>query len=359
MKLPTSIPASFIRGGTSKGVFLNQRDLPADQAIWPHIFRKIMGSPCPHGRQLNGLGGGTSSTSKICVVDAASTGRVYLTFAQVGVTDESIDMHGTCGNLMSAVPLFALEQGLLQLSGTGRKSVTVHDINTGKDINTSFQLHDGRINWSEEYEIAGVSGHGVKVDCEYTNCGGTKTGKLYPTGQHTDTISLTEGSQVPATLIDGPNPAVLVAAKDLGLDLDDTGWQKDPSIMNKLEEIRLLGTVKMGIASSLAAAKDFRAIPKISLLQEAPSTDQRTVRATTLSMEQPHRAIPITIALSLAIAMATPGTIAHSLSSQGHGMRILHPTGHVDVDANLNTTQGITASVSRSVRKLMTGQVWL
>lgn len=317
-----------------------------------------MGSPCSHSRQLNGMGGGLSSLSKICILKEGKTRSVVdFTFAQVGIEDDSIDMHGTCGNLMAAVPLFAVEEGLvLPTPGKdGTLSVRVHDVNTSKDVLTHFPGRQGRVDWDDEFVISGVDGTGVRVATEYLNCGGTKTGRLWPTGNKTDKIMI-NGQHAQVSLVDGPNPAVFCDAETLGLSSPQvSSLAQEKKVLQLLEDVRLQATVTMGISRDLQDAKNFRAIPKICLLQSTSMGDVG-IRATTVSMEVPHKAIPITIALSLAIAMATPGSIPHRLAT---GKRIHHPTGFVDVETTLSGPSGVTATVLRSAKMLMKGEIFL
>lgn len=324
-----SIGVMQIRGGTSVGIFIDKSDLlnlvGGKRGDWEELFRRIIGSPCKYARQINGLGRGTSSTSKICVLDYSHE-KVQFEFFQVGVVDEIVDSNGTCGNLLSAVPLYAHFK-----NWTKDEQVRIFDVNTRKEIVTTMK-EDG-------YAISGVSGLGRRVECEYLNVGGTKTGTLLPTGSKTDDL---DGLQ--ATCIDGPNPGVFINHSDI-TDKDSLSSE----VLNRLERIRILGTIKMGIAKDEVDARRFQAIPKISLLKP----EEGGIRALTLSMQQPHRAIPITIALSLAIAMRSPATIAHRLA---RGNRIFHPSGFVDVDANL---EKMTATVSRSARLLMAGEAFI
>lgn len=351
-----------------QGVFLLERDLPADRTLWPALFGRIMGSPCPQSRQLNGLGGGLSSLSKICVLGESEVpGAVDFTFAQVGTTDGKIDYHGTCGNLMSAVPLFAIAEGLVRPTTnreTGQLEVLVNDRNTAKEIVTSLPGRQGKLDWTENYEISGVSGLGIRVSTQYRNCGGSKTGRLWPTGNKQDSIQVGE-RKMHASLVDGPNPAIFCDASSD--ELRDLQNLRDPDVLALLEQFRLQGTVQMGFARDLSHAKTFQAVPKLSLLRRvellssgggrgAGDDDIGGIHATTLSMGTPHKAIPMTIGLSLAIAMATPGSIPYFLAS---GKRIHHPTGHVDVDASLQGRAGVTATVVRSARRLMVGEIFL
>lgn len=246
-----------------------------------------MGSPCSDSRQLNGMGGGISSLSKICVVGKSSDPHsVTFRFAQVGIKDVDIDMDETCGNLMCAVPLFAMQERLVKAKTgkPGQLNVLVQDMNTRKNVMAHFPGSlDGGVHWDDKYEISGVNGLGTRVATEYLDCGGSKTGRLWPTGRPKDTFSI-GGGTVELTLIDGPNPAVFCTATELGLekkDLSDLSFNAE--LLRHLEDIRLAGTIKMGIARDTEDAKRYRAIPKICVLQKTLYQEEKGIRATTLS----------------------------------------------------------------------------
>ena len=330
------VPVTIIRGGTSKGLFLNPSQLPPENS-WPSLFPRLLGSG-PDGNQRDGLGGGSSSTSKICVVSRLSQsvsssshgvagggnsgGRVQLRFFQVGIKDGKVDETGTCGNLISAVPLFAHLEGF-----STSEAVRIYDYNTKKDIVTT--LTD-----------SGISEGGERsVECKYLDVGGTKTGHLFPCSE----VLNWDGVRV--SIIDGPNPTIMIPASDLQMD----PLNLSPSDLARLEELRIRGIIEMGLATSESEAQKFQAVPKITLLSPADGG----LRATTLSMGVPHRAIPITIALSLALAMKKEGTVAYQMKT---GSRIFHPGGFVDVNADL---EGRTASVMRTARVLMKGEAFV
>lgn len=219
------LPATFLRGGTSKGIFIKRSDLPQDRKQWDRIFLGIMGSPDKqHGRQLNGMGGGISSLSKICVVGPPSdsnksTVDAEYTFVQVGIRDSSIDYSGNCGNLSSMIGVFTLDEGICKnpiVSRDGEATVRMFNTNTNKHINTTFPVttvsESSQVRAQLELEqtaIAGVSGIASRIILDFVSPGGARTGKLLPTGHAIDALEIAingHTSIIPASLVDATNP---------------------------------------------------------------------------------------------------------------------------------------------------------
>ena len=224
-KTPNPIPSAYIRGGTSKGVFINRKYLPDNQEEWETIFQGIIGSPDPiYKRQLNGMGGGISSLSKIVVVgppkSATDPSKVdcEYTFVQVGVEDGAVDMAGNCGNLSSMVGCFAIEEGICSARvENGRGRVRSWNINTKKQIDTVFPVSIGTQGGSvrpvldrEEISMAGVPGKASRIDLEFTNPAGARTGRLLPTGRPVDVLNLPGNSLTEVSLVDATNPTVIL-----------------------------------------------------------------------------------------------------------------------------------------------------
>ena len=225
------IPATFLRGGTSKGIFLNRAHLPLDQSQWDAIFLGVMGSPdAQYGRQLNGMGGGVSSLSKICVVGSPSEAQkvaridVEYTFAQVGIRDSVIDYSGNCGNLSSMIGVFAVDEGICtpRVSQGHKMTGTVHTFNTNTDkrIDNTFLVAErgGRyvpVLDGEQVSIAGVPGRASPILLDFVDPSGARTGRLLPTGlpQETVRVSLADSREValPVSLVDATNPTVFTS----------------------------------------------------------------------------------------------------------------------------------------------------
>src|SRR5215475_14374488 len=184
--------AVFMRGGTSKAVMFRTDDLPANRDDWTPIFLEVMGSPDPNGRQLDGMGGGISSLSKICIIGPPSRpdADVDYTFAQIGVRDSFVDYGANCGNMSSAVGPFALEEGLVEGPADGEATVRIHNTNTSKVIVARFPVRDGTPASTGDLEIDGVSGKAAPIRLEFLDPGGARTGKLLPTGNPCDELEV-------------------------------------------------------------------------------------------------------------------------------------------------------------------------
>jgi 2-methylaconitate cis-trans-isomerase PrpF len=191
-----------MRGGTSNAIVFHQRDLPADRAEWDAIFLAAMGSPDPNARQLDGMGGGISSLSKVCVVGPPThpEADIDFTFAQVSVRDASVDYHSNCGNMSSAMGPFAVDESVVAASGD-EAHVVIHNTNTGKLIDAIFRLDDGRAAVDGPLEIPGVAGSGAPVRLEFRDPGGASTGKLLPSGQALDVLDVPGLGRVEASCL--------------------------------------------------------------------------------------------------------------------------------------------------------------
>jgi 2-methylaconitate cis-trans-isomerase PrpF len=183
--------AVFARGGTSKALIFHVADLPAERSQWDRLFLRAIGSPDPYGRQLDGMGGGVSSLSKVCIVGPPTRpdADVDYTFAQVQVREARVDFSGNCGNMSSAIGPFAVDEGLVK-AGDGEATVRIHNTNTGKIIRSTFQVAEGRSVDEGDLIIPGVSGSGAPIRLDFIDPGGASTGKLMPTGRATDTIEV-------------------------------------------------------------------------------------------------------------------------------------------------------------------------
>lgn len=369
-----SLPAAYYRGGTSRAVFFKQDDLPKDKAHWDSIFRGVIGSPDPYGRQLDGLGGGISSLSKVCVV-GKSTHRdadVDYTFVSLGVENTDVDYSSNCGNMSSAVGPFAVDSQLFPLSKPDHDSVTVriHNTNTGKIIHAAFPVVDGEAASSGDFSIDGVAGTAARIKLDFINPAGSVTGKLLPTGQATDIID-----GIAVTCIDAANPCVFVKALDLQVDGNITPDEitAHPDLLPRLDSIRRQAGVKMGLAETTSAVTG--SIPKICLTSKPSADDARDVSqnqtsahvdllARALSVGQPHKAVPITVALALAAAARVPGSTVSDVVAgkdliDDEGITIGHASGNLLVGADFEDTGRLaSATVFRTARRLFEGKIY-
>jgi len=384
------LPATFLRGGTSKGIFLNRADLPKDRSQWDRIFLGIMGSPDPdYGRQLNGMGGGVSSLSKICVVGRPSDAQkaqgidIEYTFVQVGIRDSAIDYSGNCGNLSSMIGAFALDEGLCQPSFVDEKSglgsVRSFNTNTNKRIDTTFPVDVCGVKAIPlldlpQATVAGVPGQASQIILEFVSPGGARTGKVLPTSRAIETVEVLIGDRtvlIRVSLVDATNPTVFIPSEDLrvafSLPSDSPIDYADPEVRQAMESIRQQGAVRMGLDPSAQAQ------PKIAALSPpSPGDSSHNVDIVihAFSMGVLHKAVPMTVGLCLGVASGLEGTLAWDIvqkarSSRAHQseqpdlVRILHPGGLVDVGAEIDVNGEVkSAKVARTGRRLMKGVVW-
>jgi 2-methylaconitate cis-trans-isomerase PrpF len=352
------------------------QDLPADRAEWDAIFLAAMGVPDPNGRQLDGMGGGLSSLNKVCVVGPPSRADadVDYTFVQLGVDEPLADYGGNCGNMSSAIGPFALEEGMVSPSvlslSKDEAAVRIHNTNTGKIIVARFPVEDGVLAAEGDFALDGVAGTAAPIKLEFVEPGGAKTGKLLPTGKPVDRLELPGIGAIEASCVDAANPCVFVAAHDLGLTGVElpTALERDAALLEKMEAIRQAASVAMGLAPDLDAAKKLASIPKVAMVAapRASSTlSGRTLDAAEMdlavrmiSVGQPHRAVPITGAICLAVAARVPGTIPNRLCAGTEGpIRIGHASGTTLVDAAVADGKALYGAVFRSARRLFEGNV--
>jgi 2-methylaconitate cis-trans-isomerase PrpF len=374
------IRACFMRGGTSKAVMFRREDLPAERENWATIFLGIMGSPDAYGRQLDGMGGGVSSLSKVCVVGPPTRpdADVDFTFAQILIGEAAVDYNGTCGNMSSAIGPFALAEGLVKSQPDGDAVVRIHNTNTGKIVISRFPVQDGHLAVAGNLEIDGVSGQGAAIRLEFLDPGGSRTGKLLPTGVACDTLMVDGLGPVEASCIDASNPCVFIEAAVLGKRANETPDElgSDPAFLDKIEKIRQSASVAMGFASGTREAAKIGSIPRIAIVARSqravtlsgrellPSDADISIRM--ISMGQPHRAVPVTGAVCLAVAARIPGSIPHAYAPAGCGpVRIAQPSGITVVDAKITPAPqksgGIDVeygAVYRTARRLFDGYAY-
>ncbi|GLA06339.1 hypothetical protein AnigIFM60653_007271 [Aspergillus niger] len=363
------LPAAYYRGGTSRAIFFKQDDLPADKAKWDPIFRGVIGSPDPYGRQLDGLGGGISSLSKICVVGKPTHpgADIDYTFVSLGVKTPDVDYSSNCGNMISAVGPFAVDSGLV-VPGLTSASVRIHNTNTGKIVHSSFPVVDGEAAASGEFAIDGVSGTAAPVQLDFVDPAGSRTGKLLPTGQVRDVFDGVE-----ATCIDVANPCVFVRAEDLEVEGNLTPEEitAHPGLLDRLNSIRRQAGVKMGLADTRETVPG--SVPKICLVSQ-PGTDTRAVEqkqtkekvdllVRALSVGQPHKAVPITVALAVASAARVSGSTVSQVVGEKRvdeaGITLGHASGNLLVGATFDDEGTLKfATVFRTARRLFEGRIF-
>lgn len=378
------IRAAFMRGGTSKAVVFRQEDLPRDRAAWDPIFLAALGSPDPNGRQLDGMGGGLSSVSKVCVIGPPSRpdADVDYTFAQVSVRDATVDYSGNCGNMSSAMGPFAVDEALVAAPRDGRTAVRIHNTNTGTIIVGHFDVVDGLAETEGGLAIDGVAGTGAAVRLEFLEPGGSRTGRLLPTGRARDTLEVAGLGPIEASLVDAASPYVFVEAAAVGKTGAESpdALETDPACLATLEAIRRAACVAMGLAPDLEAAGRVLSAPRIALVSPAQAAatlsgrrleaDAMSLTVRVISVGQPHRAVPVTGATCLAIASRLAGSIPHALAAPRGGpagegpITIAHPSGLIVVDAEVDHADDPAraharhGALYRTARRLFDGHVY-
>lgn len=392
-----SFPAWFVRGGTSNGLVIRRDALPPP-GQWHTVLAAAMGSPDPeHARQLDGMGSGISSTSKIIIIgppspassasslggsgsSSSSGGRVDVefTFVQVGIRDGTLDMAGNCGNMSSIVGPAAWDMGLvpaaasshaveLDSDGVHWATLRLFNTNTRKVMVSRFKVDGSPLVYCPEgdYSMDGVPGAHSKITMSFLDPAGAKTGRALPTGNPIDQLELPDGSTIPASLVDVGNPGVFVATSSLGLDdtsaaaLTPQSIEADVPFKTLLEHIRRAGASKMGLDPNT------QSVPKIVLLLPASARQRGSfpdthIQCLAMSMGQAHRAVPLTLALCLGAAVQLPGTVASKLvdGSVGDTVRIGHPSGTVDVGTTVRDGKIEAAQLLRTGRVMMKGEVY-
>jgi 2-methylaconitate isomerase len=374
------IPAAFMRGGTSNAIVFNARDLPRDRALWDEVFLAAIGSPDPYGRQLDGMGGGISSLSKVCVVGPSSRpdADIDYTFAQVQVKEAKVDYSANCGNMSSAVGPFAVDEGIVQVSGSDAL-VRVHNTNTKKIIFSRFALDEGESAVDGDLSIPGVAGTGSPVRLEFREPGGATTGKLLPTGNVADVLDVPGVGRITVSMVDAANACVFVKAADLGLagtEMPDT-LDNAHDVLQKLAAIRIAASVAMGIAKNAEEAIAKKAVPFVGFVSEPQAAKLLTGENITadavdltgrmLSNGQPHRALPLTASLCMAVAARLRGSIAFDATRPADNpespIRIAMPPGILTVAASVKHVNGEwhaeQGAFYRTQRRMFDGYVYL
>lgn len=372
------IRCTIMRGGTSKGVFFHAQDLPADPDARDRVLLAAFGSPDP--RQIDGLGGANSLTSKTAIIAPSrrAGADVDYTFGQVSIDAPLVDYRGNCGNISSAVGPFVIDEGLLSVQEP-ITTVRIFNTNTGKIIEAAVPVVDGATAVDGDCAIAGVPGRGAPINLTFVDPGGAVTGQLLPTGRPTDRLSIPDRGELEVSLVDAGNPAVFFRAQDVGLSATETPAELEaqPGVLALFEQIRSQAAVMMGLVDDAAqATEQSPAVPKVAAVGP-PATYKSTAGdevsaaavdlvARTMSMQRPHRAYAITGAIALAAAAALPDTVVAGLLSPkfeaGGRLRMGHPAGTMalEVESAPGTPQPhLRVTVVRTARRLLDGHVYV
>ena len=369
------IPATYMRGGTSKGVFFRLEDMPpVTQTPGPardKLFQRVIGSPDPYAAHIDGMGGATSSTSK-CVIISPSTRPdhdVDYLYGQVAIDGDLVDWSANCGNLSTAAGAFAIHAGYVDPGPDGIRTVRIWQANIGKTIIAHVPVRGGAVQETGDFELDGVAFPAAEIVLEFVDPAddGDDGGAMFPTGNVVDTIDGPDGP-IQATLINAGVPAVFVNAKDLGYSGAELreAINTDPAALERFEALRTAGAAAMGIAKTgRAPAIAFVGSPidhRTSSGKEVQAGEiDLLVRA--LSMGKLHHAMMGTASVAIATAAAVPGTLVNQAAGGGErtSVRFGHPSGSLKVGAEARLIDGkwtvTKAIMSRSARILMEGWV--
>ncbi|KNY22059.1 PrpF family protein [Methylobacterium sp. ARG-1] len=367
-----------MRGGTSKALMLRRQDVTGAIAAWEPAFLSAMDSPDPFGRQLNGMGGGVSSVSKICIVEPSTRpdADVDYTFVQVVVREGRIDLSGNCGNMLSAVGPFAVDEGLVAVAD-GPVCLRIFNTNTRKRIEAGFEVRGGRAVYRGDLAIPGVTGTGAPIRLDFVDPGGaTTTGRLLPTGAVRQILDVPGLGPIEVSLVDAANACVFVRAADLGLTGTElpAALEAVPGLLDRLARIRLAASVAMGIAPDPEAAARIVHVPFVGLVappQDSSSLSGAAIRAPDVDLTArvisngvPHQALPLTATLCLAVAARIAGSLVHEAARAAGdaALRVGMPSGILTAAATVARDgtgwRAERGSFFRTARPLMRGTVF-
>jgi 2-methylaconitate cis-trans-isomerase PrpF len=369
----TTFPCTIMRGGTSKGIFLMEKDLPEDPGLRDRIILAVFGSP--DIRQIDGLGGADSLTSKLAIIGPAkkSDYDIDYNFGAVGIDKAFVDYSANCGNISSAVGPYAVDKGLVK-AVEPFTIVRIYNANTKKMIYSKVPVKKGKVVWEGDYAIDGCPGTAAKVELSFMDPGGATTGRLLPTGNVVDELKLDTGESYRVTIVDAGNPTAFVRAEELKLRGNElpAEFDQDMATRAKLEAIRKKVGEMMGIPVS-------QSIPKISFI--APAQDFKTVTgkvvgkdsvsmlARVMAMGKMHKTFAITAGIPAAIGAVIPNSVVNQVVAGGKPVPtdkeivIGHPSGMMDVKVEMRIEKGqrhiVSCTVGRTARKIMDGQVYV
>lgn len=366
-------PCVYMRGGTSKAVFFHEKDLPEDKSLWDDIFLKVMGTP--DVKQIDGMGGTVSSTSKIAIIAPSDKPGVDVeyTFRQVDIVIPRVDGSANCGNISSAVGPFAIDEGLVP-AVEPITVVRVLNTNTNKIIEEHVRVEDGHAMVHGDEVIQGVPGTGSRIDMYFEDPAGSKTGKLFPTGQKKEVFDVPEYGPAEVTVLDCSNPMVFIKASDLGIkgsELTELNQNKD--VMEHIERIRGMAAVKCGFVENWEDARTkSTSAPKVSIvsaLQDYINMDGNEVKADTMdlccraiSVGALHKAYPMTVAVGTGAAARISGTIVNEIVKPAPDQDIIrlgHASGVTEVDVKMDGEKVSKGGVTRTARRIMDGWVYV
>ena len=379
------IPATYMRGGTSKGTFFILSDLPeAAQQPGPardQLLMRVVGSPDPYGKQIDGMGGATSSTSKAVILSRSEKPDhdVDYLFGQVAIDRPFIDWSGNCGNLTAAVGSLAISRGLVdkaRIPEEGVVAVRIWQRNINKTLIVHVPVSAGKVQETGSFELDGVTFPAAEMQVDFLDPADDKEA-LFPTGNLTDSLEIPGIGELTATMINAGIPTIFLSAGDLGCNGTELqeAINSEPAKLQKFETIRAHGALKMGLIDTLAEAAQRQHTPKIAFVAPAKaytassgkpvSADQIDLLVRALSMGALHHAMMGTAAVAIGAAAVIPGTLVNMAAGGGElqELEFGHPSGTMKVGAAVTNSAGewrvIRVSMSRSARVLMEGSVYV
>jgi 4-oxalomesaconate tautomerase len=336
----------LVRGGTSKGAYFLADDLPVDPAERDDVLLRIMGSPDP--RQIDGVGGGHPLTSKVAVVTPGDTGVDYL-FLQVGVDEPLVSDRQNCGNLLAGVGPFAIERGLVPVTGDLTR-VSIRMVNTGGRATAHVPTHGGVVRYAGDTVIDGVPGTAAAIVLDFEDTAGSSCGALLPTGKARDVLA-----GVPVTCVDNGMPTVVLRAADVGVRGDEVPAELELNepLRELLEAVRLEAGKHMNLGDVAQ-----QTVPKMTIV--SPPRAGGVLMTHTFIPHRVHTSIGVLGAASVAVAAALPDGVAADVAvlPDGPRMRIEHPTGALEVEVELEGSDVRRTAIVRTARKLFDGSVF-
>lgn len=370
------LPVSILRGGTSRGAYILEKDLPADKTLWDSILLRLMGSP--DKKQIDGLGGAQSVTSKVAIIKKSERpdADVDYTFAQVSIDKPIVSYKGNCGNISSGVGPFAIEKGLVEPK-EDITTVRIYNTNTDKIIAADVKTDPSGVIYDGDFSIAGVPGTASPVKLKFVDPAGSFGKGLLPTGNATDILTMPDGREIECSIVDAANPLVFIRAESLGMRGTELPEDITPELEKKLETVRGLAAVKLGFTDDYRkAAWDTPGVPKMTFVTDVTSytasngreisADSIDIVSRMMSMQHPHQSYAMTGAMCTAAAAVIPGSIVNSTIRKDFDpqfIRIGHPSGILECGVDF-TENGAIPEITdtfgfRTANLLMDGTAYI
>lgn len=369
----TKYPCVYMRGGTSKAVFFHEKDLPENKSLWNDIFLKVMGTP--DIKQIDGMGGTVSSTSKIAVISPSKRedADVDYNFFQVDIVIPRVDGSANCGNISSAVGPFAIDEGLVKIVEP-ITVVRVLNINTNKIIEEHIYVENGKAMVHGDESIKGVPGTGSKIEMYFEKPSGAVTGKLFPTGNKKDIFEIPDYGLMEVTVIDCANPVVFIKAEDIGIaGTELMELNGNTVVMDNIERIRGMAAQKIGLVKHWNdASKISTSIPKVAIVSKSKEymdmdgnfveDVDMTLCARAISVGKVHKAYPMTVAIATGAAAKIKGTVVNeliNLEEVADIVKIGHASGITNVDIKFDGGEILKGGITRTARRIMEGYIYI